>query len=424
MTTGNKPLPTLTLPSLLARRWNSWVAGAVCLVVGVLIPVLNVFPSEKSPLHVSDFLVTLVGKLTCYAIVAVAMDLVWGYAGVLSLCHALFFALGGYSMGMYLMRAIGTEGNYKSELPDFMVFLDWKELPWYWHGFDNFGFAMVMALVVPGVVAAVFGFFAFRSRINGVYFSIVTQALTYAAMLLFFRNATGFGGNNGLTDFKRILGYPLREPSTRAVLCALTGLSLGLTYVLGRAIVLSRAGRVLTAMRDAEAKVRFSGYNPVTYKLFAWTVSAMLCGLAGALYVPQVGIINPSEMQPSSSVEIAIWVAVGGRGTLAGAILGAFLVNGAKSWLTVAFPTAWLYFLGVLFVVVTLLIPGGIVTPLTTLGQGGGLLGRLYRERFGVKPKPATPEATAATVDTPTTPVTPVSAVPMTSVPVGEEHTS
>jgi urea transport system permease protein len=376
---ATKAVPTLAgFAAERPRHWNSWVAGFVVLFVGVLVPVLNTFPAERSALHVSDFFVTLVGKLTCYAMVAVAMDLVWGYAGVLSLCHAMFFALGGYAMGMYLMRAIGTEGMYRSNLPDFMVFLDWKELPWYWEGFNRFGFALAMALVVPGVVAFVFGFFAFRSRIGGVYFSIVTQAMTYAAMLLFFRNATGFGGNNGLTDFKRILGYPLREPSTRAALCAITGLSLGLTYALCRWITGSRAGRVLTAMRDAEAKVRFSGYDPVKYKLFAWTVSAMLCGLAGALYVPQVGIINPSEMQPSSSVEIAIWVAVGGRGTLAGAILGAFLVNGAKSWLTVAFPTAWLYFLGVLFVVVTLVIPGGIVEAFSGLLKGGGFLTKYF----------------------------------------------
>ena len=399
--TIHKPPPPTLAPALTMSRplhWNSWVAGAVCIVVGVVVPVLNVATSEKSFLHASDFLVTLVGKLTCYGIVAIAMDLVWGYAGVLSLCHAMFFALGGYAMGMYLMRAIGTEGDFRSTLPDFMVFLDWKELPWYWYGFDRFGFALVMALLVPGAVAFVFGFFAFRSRIGGVYFSIVTQALTYAAMLLFFRNATGFGGNNGLTDFKRILGYPLREPSTRAVLCALTGLGLAATYVLCRAIVASRAGRVLTAMRDAEAKVRFSGYNPVTYKLFAWTVSAMLCGLAGALYVPQVGIVNPSEMQPSSSVEIAIWVAVGGRGTLAGAILGAFLVNGMKSWLTVAFPTVWLFFLGTLFVVVTLVLPGGIVESFSGLARGRGLLLRLLSKRTEAGQLPEPPASVVAPI--------------------------
>jgi urea transport system permease protein len=342
-------------------RGRAWPVLVVCVVVGVVVPLLNVLPAPTSALHVPEFFVALTGKLTCYAIVAVAMDLAWGYAGILSLCHGLFFALGGYAMGMHLMRCIGTEGMYRSSLPDFMVFLDWKELPWYWRGFENFWFAALMALFVPGALAYVFGFFAFRSRIGGVYFSIVTQALTYAAMLLFFRNATGFGGNNGLTDFKRILGYSLREPTTKAALCAASGAGLALAYFVCRFVVRSRAGRVLTAMRDAEAKVRFCGYDPVEYKLFAWTLSAVLCGFAGALYVPQIGIINPSEMQPSSSVEIAIWVAVGGRGTLAGGVLGAFLVNGAKSWLTAAFPTAWLFVLGALFVLVTLLLPGGVV---------------------------------------------------------------
>ncbi len=376
-------------PRRVAKRpWKAWLVAAVCIFVGILVPVLNVATPESSAFHVSEFAVGLVGKLTCYAIVAVAMDLAWGYAGILSLCHGLFFALGGYAMGMYLMRAIGTEGMYRSQLPDFMVFLDWKELPWYWRGFDNFGFAVIMALVVPGVIAYVFGFFAFRSRINGVYFSIVTQAVTFAAMLLFFRNATGFGGNNGLTDFKRILGYSLREPSTRAALCAVTGAGLALTYVLCQAVVKSRAGRVLTAMRDVEAKVRFCGYDPVAYKLFAWTLSAVLCGFAGALYVPQVGIVNPSEMQPSSSVEIAIWVAVGGRGTLAGAILGAFLVNGGKSWLTVAFPTAWLFALGVLFVVVTLLLPGGI---LQVFARAGDAYKAILQSGRGLRSRPVLP---------------------------------
>ena len=354
----------------IGRPWASWVVVAVCGLVGVAIPVLNVVTPEESALHVSEVTVALTGKLTCYAIVAVAMDLVWGFAGILSLCHGLFFALGGYAMGMYLMRVIGGEGMYRSALPDFMVFLDWKQLPWYWHGFDHFGFALIMALLVPGLLAYVFGFFAFRSRIKGVYFSIVTQAVTYAAMLLFFRNATGFGGNNGLTDFKRILGYSLREPSTRAALCAASGAGLALTYFLCRYVVKSRAGRVLTAMRDVEAKVRFCGYDPVAYKLFAWTLSAMLCGFAGALYVPQIGIINPSEMQTSSSVEIAIWAAVGGRGTLVGPILGAYLVNGGKSWLTAAFPTAWLYVLGTLFVVITLVLPGGLVRAFSGAGRG------------------------------------------------------
>jgi len=386
-----------TLPPLSRRRarplWEIWAVFGICLVVGVVVPLLNVVPAETSALHLSEFFVSLIGKLTCYGIVAVAMDLAWGYAGILSLCHGLFFALGGYAMGMYLMRAIGTEGNYRSTLPDFMVFLDWKELPWYWHGFEHFGFAALMVVLVPGAIAYLFGFFAFRSRISGVYFSIVTQALTYAAMLLFFRNATGFGGNNGLTDFKRIIGYSLREPSTKAALCAISGLALGLTYLLARAVVGSRAGRVLTAMRDVEAKVRFCGYDPVAYKLFVWTLSAVLCGIAGALYVPQVGIINPSEMQPSNSVEIAIWVAVGGRGTLAGAILGAFLVNGAKSWLTATFPTAWLFVLGGLFVLVTLLLPGGVVDIFAALARARGNVARGIR---GAQSKAVAPAPSAA----------------------------
>jgi urea transport system permease protein len=339
---------------------RAWAAvGAVALLLGLL-PLLGL-PANLVPLF---------GKFLCFGIAALAMDLVWGYAGILSLGHGLFFALGGYSMGMYLMRSIAGEGVYRSNLPDFMVFLDWKELPWCWHGFQNFGFAAAMSLLVPGALALVFGWFAFRSRIRGVYFSIVTQALTYAATLLFFQNATGFGGNNGLTDFKRILGWPLHDPHTRAALYVASAIALFGTYVLCRFVVTSRLGRVLTAVRDAELKTRFCGYESTHYKLFIWTLSAMLCGLAGALYVPQVGIINPSEMQPSNSIEMAIWVAVGGRGTLFGALLGAWLINGAKSWLTAAFPSAWLYVLGALFVLVTLLLPEGIVG-----------LGRMLRRR-------------------------------------------
>jgi urea transport system permease protein len=367
-------------------RWDAAFAIVVCAVAGVAVPLLNTTLPESSALHVPDFLVTLVGKFACYAIVAIALDLVWGYAGILSLGHGLFFALGGYAMGMYLMRSIGKEGMYASDLPDFMVFLDWKELPWYWRGFDNFALAALMALVVPAVLAYVFGYFAFRSRITGVYFSVITQALTYAAMLLFFRNATGFGGNNGMTDFKRILGFSLRDPTTKAVLCAASVAGLAIAYFTCRAVLSSRVGRILTAIRDAEEKVRFCGYNPVRYKLFAWTLSAALCGLAGALYVPQVGIINPSEMQPSNSVEMAIWVAVGGRGTLAGAILGAFLVNGAKSWLTVAFPTAWLYVLGALFVVVTLAVPGGILQGIARSPRAVVRAARWARDRTSRKP--------------------------------------
>jgi urea transport system permease protein len=326
----------------------------------VALPLCNAVPDARSAVHVPDYLIPLLGKFLCLAIVALAMDLIWGYAGILSLGHGLFFSLGGYAMGMYLMRSIRGEGVYRSDLPDFMVFLDWKELPWYWHGFEHFWFASVMALAVPGLLAYVFGYLAFRSRIKGVYFSIVTQALTYAAMLLFFRNATGFGGNNGLTDFKRILGYGLALQSTKLTLFVVSGAALLISYLACRAIVVSRFGRVLTAIRDAELKVRFCGYETTRHKLFVWTFSAVLCGLAGALYVPQVGIINPSEMQPSNSIEMAIWVAVGGRGTLGGAIAGAWIVNGAKSWLTAAFPSAWLYFLGGLFILVTLFLPQGI----------------------------------------------------------------
>ncbi|MFQ5717259.1 MAG: urea ABC transporter permease subunit UrtC [Nitrospinales bacterium] len=327
----------------------------------VVIPLLNVYAPPDSLFHIPDWVVSLLGKYLCYAIVALAVDLIWGYAGVLSLGHGVFFALGGYAMGMYLMRNIGKEGVYKSDLPDFMVFLDWKELPWYWYGFDNFAFAFLMIMAVPGLLALFFGFFAFRSRIKGVYFAIITQAMTYAFMLMFFRNNTGFGGNNGLTDFKRILGFSLHEPSTKLGLYMITVLALFLGYLLCRFMVKSKLGRTLAAIRDAESRVMFCGYNTQSYKLFVWTLSAVMCGLAGALYVPQVGIINPSEMQPSNSIEMAIWVAVGGRGTLAGALIGSTLVNGAKSWFTVAAPDFWLYFLGGLFILVTLFLPKGII---------------------------------------------------------------
>ena len=341
------------------KGWLALLLAAA--VVFVVVPLLNRVVPPDSALHVSAFGVTLAGKIMCYMIVAVAMDLVWGYAGILSLGHGLFFALGGYGMGMYLMRQIGREGVYKMDLPDFMVFLDWKTLPWHWTGTDSFLWAAVLIVAVPGLLAFVFGWFAFRSRIKGVYFSIITQALTYAAMLLFFRNETGFGGNNGFTDFKRILGFPIATPETRIVLFMITGAVLIATLLLARAIVTSRFGRVLAAIRDAEARVMFCGYDTLWYKLFVWTLSAVLCGIAGALYVPQVGIINPGEMSPANSIEIAIWVAVGGRGTLVGPILGAGLVNGFKSFFTVAFPEYWLYFLGLLFVLVTLFLPQGVM---------------------------------------------------------------
>ncbi|TDP11235.1 amino acid/amide ABC transporter membrane protein 2 (HAAT family) [Roseateles asaccharophilus] len=363
--------PALLLPPaprLLSARGWTLVLLAV-LGVALLVPALNLLLPAGHALHLSDYLVGLLGKIMCYAICALAMDLIWGYTGILSLGHGLFFALGGYAMGMYLMRQIGRDGNYQSDLPDFMVFLDWKALPWHWAGSDSFAFQMLMVLAVPGLLAFVFGFFAFRSRIKGVYFSIITQALTFAAMLLFFRNETGFGGNNGFTDFKRILGVPLNQPGTRMLLFVITGLVLIGFFLLGRFIVCSRFGRVLQAIRDAESRVMFTGYEPLAYKLAIWTLSALMCGVAGALYVPQVGIINPGEMSPAASIEIAIWTAVGGRATLIGPIVGAFFVNGAKSWFTQAFPEYWLYFLGVLFIAVTLWLPEGLAGLARKLGQ-------------------------------------------------------
>ena len=344
------------------HSFKEWILTFILLGIAlVLLPLLNLLVPEESVLHVPNYIFSLLGKYLCYALVALAVDLIWGYTGILSLGHGVFFSMGGYAMGMYLMRSIGKEGVYKSDLPDFMVFLDWKELPWYWYGFDYFAFTLLVILILPGLFAFTFGYFAFRSRIKGVYFAIITQAMTYALMLLFFRNNTGFGGNNGLTDFKRILGYSLQEPSTKLSLYIITIIVLFLSYLLSRYVVRSKLGRILTAIRDAESRVMFSGYNTLHYKLFVWTLSAFLCGIAGALYVPQVGIINPSEMQPSNSIEMAIWVAVGGRGTLSGALIGAGLVNGAKSWFTVAAPEYWLYFLGTLFIVLTLFFPKGLV---------------------------------------------------------------
>ncbi|KQT14430.1 urea ABC transporter permease subunit UrtC [Ramlibacter sp. Leaf400] len=340
---------------------TGWTAFLVALVmVCAVAPLLNLVVPADSAFHMGDYAVALTARIMCYAIAALAMDLIWGYTGILSLGHGLFFALGGYVMGMYLMRQIGRDGNYKSDLPDFMVFLDWKALPWHWTFSDSFVATCLLVVAVPGLVAFVFGYFAFRSRIKGVYFSIITQALTYAAMLLFFRNETGFGGNNGFTDFKRILGVALQTPQMRMALFVLTGVTLLGFFLLARWLVGAKFGRVLQAIRDGESRVMFCGYNPVGYKLAVWTLSAVMCGVAGALYVPQVGIINPGEMSPANSIEIAVWAAVGGRGTLVGPIAGAFLVNGAKSWLTVSAPEFWLYFLGGLFIVVTLFLPDGI----------------------------------------------------------------
>jgi urea transport system permease protein len=347
-------------PALLSRP--AWLALiALIIVMGLGVPFSALVLPESSAFHLSAYLMTLTGKFMCYAIGALALDLVWGYCGILSLGHALFFALGGYAIGMYLMRAIGHNGVYQSDLPDFMVFLNWHALPWYWEGTQHLWYALLLVVLVPAVVAWVFGFFTFRSRVKGVYLSIITQAMTFAAMLLFYRNETGFGGNNGFTDFKRIGGFPITHPGTRTALFLITFAVLVLAFLGARAIVASKLGRVVTGVRDGETRLMFLGYSPLGYKLFIWTVSAVLCGIAGALYVPQVGIINPGEMSPGNSIEMAIWVAVGGRGTLIGPIIGAFAVNGAKSFFTANFPEYWLFFLGLIFVLVPLLLPNGIM---------------------------------------------------------------
>lgn len=341
------------------------------LAITLLVPAGSVLFPADSPLHLSTFTVTLLGKFFCYALLALAVDLVWGFGGILSLGHGAFFALGGYAMGMHLMRQIGDRGVYGNPLlPDFMVFLDWEELPWYWLGFDHFPFALAMVVLVPGLLALAFGWLAFRSRVTGVYLSIITQALTYALMLAFFRNEMGFGGNNGLTDFKNILGFNIQSDATRLALFAASGLALALGYICCRLIVASRFGRIVVAIRDAESRARFSGYQAESYKLALFVFSAMLAGIAGALYVPQVGIINPGEFSPLASIELVVWVAIGGRGTLIGAIIGALATNYTKSWLTTLYPDAWLFVLGALFVLVTLFLPQGLV----------GLIGQRRRE--------------------------------------------
>jgi len=340
----------------------SLVVYALLAILAIAIPVLNLIVPATSAFHVSTYIVTLLGKYLCYALLALALDLVWGYCGILSLGHGAFFALGGYAMGMHLMRLIGPRGVYGNpELPDFMVFLNWSELPWYWYGFDNFLFAMLMVVVAPGILAFVFGAFAFRSRVTGVYFSIITQALTFALMLAFFRNDMGFGGNNGMTDFKDIFGANIQTDGVRAAFFVATVIAVALGYAICMAIVRSKLGKVLIAVRDAESRTRFLGYRVEQYKLFVWVVSACLAGVAGALYVPQVGIINPSEFAPINSIEVVIWVAVGVRGTLIGAVAGAVLVNYAKTFFTGALPEVWLYALGSLFVLVTLFLPRGLV---------------------------------------------------------------
>ena len=360
-------------------------ALAILLALAVLVPASNLWLSPENPLHVPTYAMSLFGKYLCYALLALALDLVWGYCGILSLGHGAFFALGGYAMGMYLMRQIGPRGVYGDPvLPDFMVFLNWKELPWFWHGFDMFWFAMLMVLVAPGLLAFAFGWFAFRSRVNGVYLSIITQAMTYALLLAFFRNDMGFGGNNGLTDFKDILGFSIQADGTRAALFAATALSLALCLLIASGIVSSKFGKVLVGVRDAESRVRFLGYRVEHFKLFTFTVSAMMAGVAGALFVPQVGIINPGEFAPANSIEVVIWTAVGGRGTLIGPIIGAVAVNFGKSVFTGAFPEIWLFALGGLFVAVTLFLPKGIVGTLQHHWNAKSALKRAREAEAGV----------------------------------------
>ena len=335
---------------------------ALLLLLALLVPILHLLVPPANFFHVPTFMVALLGKYLTYALLALSLDLVWGYCGILSLGHGAFFALGGYAMGMYLMRQIGSRGSYGNlELPDFMVFLNWKELPWFWYGFDNFAFAMLMVMLVPGLLAFVFGWFAFRARVTGVYLSIITQALTYALMLAFFRNNMGFGGNNGLTDFKDILGLNVQAPETRMALFAASALALCIGILITSALVNSKYGKLMIGVRDAESRLRFLGYRPESIKLVAFTVSAVMAGVAGALYVPQVGIINPGEFDPGNSIEVVIWTAVGGRGTIVGPVIGALLVNAGKSWFTGVLPEFWLFALGGLFVVVTLFMPKGVV---------------------------------------------------------------
>ncbi|MCK9194581.1 MAG: urea ABC transporter permease subunit UrtC [Nevskia sp.] len=359
-TTTMKP-PSILLAALRQDRGGQILLALLAAAL-VLVPLTNLVVPEGSALHLSTYSVTLFGKYLCYALLAIAVDLVWGYCGILSLGHTAFFALGGYAVGMYLMRQIGTRGVYGDPiLPDFMVFLNWKTLPWFWQGMNHFPVALIMVVLVPGLLALIFGWLAFLSRVTGVYLSIITQALTFALLLAFFRNEMGFGGNNGLTDFKELLGFDLQAPGMRIALFVTTVLALAGAYLACRYIVASRFGRVLQAIRDAEGRTRFIGYKVESYKLWIWVFSAMLAGIAGALYVPQVGIINPSEFAPINSIEVVIWVAVGGRGTLYGAVAGAVLVNYAKTYFTAAAPEVWLYALGALFVLATLFLPRGVV---------------------------------------------------------------
>ncbi|NHN36130.1 urea ABC transporter permease subunit UrtC [Pseudomaricurvus alcaniphilus] len=350
------------LANVQLRRQSTSLVVGVLFVVTLYASVCNLLLSPDSMFYVSTYTITLMGKYLCYALLALSVDVVWGYCGVLSLGHGAFFALGGYGMGMYLMRQIGDRGVYGNpELPDFMVFLNWDTLPWYWFGMDQFWFAMLMAMLVPGLLAFTFGWLAFRSRVTGVYLSIMTQALTFALMLAFFRNEMGFGGNNGLTDFKDLLGFDLQSDNTRVTLFVLTATFLALAFLVSRFIMDSRFGRVILAIRDSEARARFVGYRTESYKVWLFVYSAVLAAIAGAMYVPQVGIINPGEFSPINSIEMVVWVAVGGRGTLYGAIVGALLVNYAKTRFTAIMPDGWLFALGALFVWVTIFLPQGLV---------------------------------------------------------------
>jgi len=353
--------------------------GIAALTLIVLLPCLNAFTAPGSCLHVSDFTINLYGKYLCYAILAISVDLLWGYTGLLSLGQALFFTLGGYMMGMYLMRKIGDLGQYHQPIPDFLVFLGWSKLPVFWQPFGSFAFAMLMAVLLPGALAALFGYLAFRSRIRGVYFSILTQALTYAGCLLFFRNSLLMGGNNGFTDFKFVLGHDLRSPATQRGLFLCTCVALLLVYLLCKWLTTTKFGKVQRAIRDSENRVLFSGYSTANFKLFVFVLAALIASLAGVLYVPQVGIINPSEMATDKSLEVVVWVAVGGRATLIGPVLGAFFINALKSWATRAYPDLWLLFLGALFIFVTLFMPQGIV----------GLPAQLRRWRQKLRRPPA-----------------------------------
>jgi urea transport system permease protein len=388
----------LTQRLLLSDRGGMIVLGLV-LIAMVAVPVCNLLVPETSALHVSTFTVTLLGKFLCYALLALAVDLIWGYCGILSLGHGAFFALGGYAMGMYLMRQIGPRGQYGDPLlPDFMVFLNWTELPWYWQGFDMFWFAILMVIAVPGILAFIFGWLAFRSRVTGVYFSIITQALTYALMLAFFRNEMGFGGNNGLTDFKDILGFPIAADGTRISLFLASGFMLILAYIACRYIVTSRMGKIIISIRDAESRTRFCGYKVESYKLWLFVFSAMLAGIAGALYVPQVGIINPGEFTPLNSIELVVWVATGGRGTLFGAIVGAFTVNYGKTIFTSYSPETWLFALGALFVIVTLLLPNGLVGLFNRAKKTASQQKNTIQERDNHKPAITTENTTEKSV--------------------------